>query len=94
MSLVVFTKEIAGMLADNEFFYFAYGSNMSTRRLAARLPSVKAVATGTLIGHRLAVDKVSKDGSGKGDCEHTRNDGDRVDGVIFSVACSERHALD
>lgn len=82
------------MLADNEFFYFAYGSNMSTRRLVARLPSARVVATGFLIGYKLAFDKVSKDGSGKCDCEHTGNGGDRVYGVIFSVASSERPALD
>ncbi|BCZ81930.1 hypothetical protein PTKU64_56050 [Paraburkholderia terrae] len=67
---------------------------MSVRRLAARLPSAKVVARGFVTGYKLAFDKVSKDGSGKCDCEHTGNDGDRVYGVIFLVLCSERAALD
>lgn len=67
---------------------------MSVRRPAARLPSAKVVARGFVTGYKLAFDKVSKDGSGKCDCEHTGNDGDRVYGVIFLVLCSERAALD
>ncbi|WP_268960447.1 gamma-glutamylcyclotransferase family protein [Paraburkholderia metrosideri] len=80
--------------ADNQFFYFAYGSNMSTRRIVARLPSAKTIATGFMIGYKLVFDKVSKDGSGKCDCEHTGSVGDRVYGVIFVVLCSERAAFD
>ena len=83
------------MNSSNEFSYFAYGSNMSVRRLAARLPSARVVTTGFVTGYRLAFDKLSKnDGSGKCDCEHTGNVGDRVYGVIFSVVHNERKALD
>lgn len=82
------------MLSSDEFAYFAYGSNMSVRRLAERLPSARVVTTGFVTGYKLAFDKLSKDGSGKCDCEHTGNDGDRVYGVIFSVVHSERAALD
>ncbi|QGZ57252.1 gamma-glutamylcyclotransferase family protein [Paraburkholderia acidiphila] len=83
------------MNSSNEFSYFAYGSNMSVRRIAVRLPSATVVTTGFVTGYKLAFDKLSKkDGSGKCDCEHTGDVGDRVYGVIFSVAHSERLALD
>ncbi|CAB3801560.1 hypothetical protein LMG28688_05379 [Paraburkholderia caffeinitolerans] len=82
------------MGSEYEFSYFAYGSNMSVRRLVARLPSARVVATGVVTGYKLAFDKVSKDGSGKCDCEHTGVAGDRVYGVIFVVAGGERAALD
>jgi hypothetical protein len=87
-------RVIASMFASDEFAYFAYGSNMSVRRLAERLPSAKVAATGFVMGYKLAFDKVSKDGSGKCDCEHTGMDDDRVYGVIFAVAPGERAALD
>ncbi|WP_028203551.1 gamma-glutamylcyclotransferase family protein [Paraburkholderia nodosa] len=83
------------MHSSSEFTYFAYGSNMSIRRLIARLPSARVVTTGFVTGYKLAFDKLSKkDGSGKCDCEHTGNVGDRVYGVIFSVVPGEREALD
>ena len=53
-------------MPDTEtFLYFAYGSNMFTRRLKERTPSVAVADTGFVEGHRLAFDKVSRDGSGK-----------------------------
>jgi gamma-glutamylcyclotransferase (GGCT)/AIG2-like uncharacterized protein YtfP len=76
------------------FPYFAYGSNMLTRRLAARTPSATVVTTGYVDGYRLAFDKVSTDGSGKCDIERTGNSSDRVYGVLFSIAESEADALD
>ncbi|RQM44262.1 gamma-glutamylcyclotransferase [Paraburkholderia bannensis] len=82
------------MDSSNEFSYFAYGSNMSTKRLVARLPSARSFAVGFLAGYKLTFDKASKDGSGKCDCEYTGNDGDRVYGVIFKVTHKERAALD
>jgi gamma-glutamylcyclotransferase len=77
------------------FTYFAYGSNMLTRRLTAedRAPSAKRVATGYVVGRRLTFDKVSQDASGKCDAEHTDVTTDRVYGVVFEIAESERQAL-
>ena len=51
------------------FLYFAYGSNMLTRRLTAPARAPLALATGTVFaeGRRLTFDKVSTDGSGKYD---------------------------
>jgi gamma-glutamylcyclotransferase len=80
-----------------DFLYFAYGSNMSSRRLTApdRAPSATRVAVGYVPGRRLTLDKFSaRDRSGKCDCEATGNPADRVYGVVYRIAASERAALD
>jgi gamma-glutamylcyclotransferase len=74
--------------------YFAYGSNMFARRLAARTPSAVPIATAFVEGRRLTFDKVSTDGSGKCDIEATGNPTDRVYGAIFRIALAEEHLLD
>ena len=77
------------------FQYFAYGSNMLTRRLTAadRAPSAKPVGIGYVEGRRLTFDKVSQDGSGKCDAEATGKKTDRVYGVIFEIALTDKAAL-
>ncbi|WP_081064392.1 gamma-glutamylcyclotransferase family protein [Burkholderia stagnalis] len=83
------------MLNENEFLYFAYGSNMSVERLISRTPSARVVAIGYVPGHRLVFDKFSrKDGSGKCDCERTDVRNDSVYGVLYAIADEDRHALD
>lgn len=76
--------------------YFAYGSNMLSRRLCAvdRAPSAVAVGIGFVKARRLTFDKVSFDGSGKCDIESTGNSDDRVYGVLYSINESEKLALD
>ena len=76
--------------------YFAYGSNMLTRRLKAvkRAPSAVCLGTGYVTGRRLTFDKLSKDCSGKCDAELTGNEIDRVYGVIFEISCKDETALD
>jgi hypothetical protein len=79
------------------FLYFAYGSNMSTRRLtrADRAPSARFVTVGHVAGYRLAFDKFgSRDRSGKCDCESTGSAADRAYGVVFAVDTADRPALD
>jgi cation transport regulator ChaC len=81
-------------------FYFAYGSNMSTARLKApkRVPFAKPKTTGTIFGHALKFNKVSKDRlgnrSGKGHIEETGNQNDLVYGVVFEITEKEKPALD
>jgi cation transport regulator ChaC len=80
-----------------DFLYFAYGSNMSSPRLTApeRAPSATRVTVGYVPGRRLTFDKFStRDRSGKCDCEATGNPRDRVYGVLYRIAASERAALD
>ncbi len=86
-------------MADT-FLYFAYGSNMLSRRLKARnrTPSARFIGTGFVEGHRLTFDKVSKDRagnrSGKCNIEATTNPADRVYGVLFNIPTAEETALD
>jgi hypothetical protein len=75
--------------------YFAYGSNMSTARLRARMPSAKPLGLATLPGHTLRFHKRSKkDQSAKCDAFATEDDEDAVIGVLFSFDPAEREALD
>jgi gamma-glutamylcyclotransferase len=76
------------------FLYFAYGSNMFARRLAARTSSAVRITTAFVERHRLAFDKVSIDGSGKCDIKATGNLAHRVYGVVFRIATAEERALD
>jgi gamma-glutamylcyclotransferase len=76
------------------FLYFAYGSNMLSRRLIARTPSAVAVGTGFVEATRLVFDKVSRDGSGKADIEVSPDLEDRVYGVLFRISIDEEGALD
>ncbi|GEM_PF-265545 len=78
----------------DSFLYFAYGSNMFTRRLKARTPSATPQGTAFVEGHRLTFDKKSTDGSGKCDIEATGNSADRVCGVLFTISTAESAALD
>lgn len=69
---------------------------MLSRRLRAcdRAPSATPVGTGFIAGRRLTFDKVSTDGSGKCDAEPTSNPTDRVYGVLYEIAASEKTSLD
>ena len=80
--------------AMKTFLYFAYGSNMHTRRLQQRTPSACKAGTGFVTGRRLAFHKVSHDGSGKCDIEATTSATEKVYGVLFTIARSEKAALD
>ncbi|MGI9303694.1 MAG: gamma-glutamylcyclotransferase family protein, partial [Gammaproteobacteria bacterium] len=74
--------------------YFAYGSNLSTTRLADRIPSPPAVTIAQLREHRLSFRKNGKDGSGKCDIESTSNPKDVVHGVVFRITASDKLELD
>ena len=45
--------------------YFAYGSNMSSNRLRARVPEARTIGRAHLNGWRLAFNKPGRDGTGK-----------------------------
>lgn len=75
--------------------YFAYGSNMSSCRLQARVPSARIIGTGVLAGHRLAFHKFSHvDLSAKCDAYESADESDRVIGVLYHLPRSEKPALD
>lgn len=75
--------------------YFAYGSNMLSRRLAGRCPSAAAVGRARLDGHRLRFDKRSwRDGSGKCHVVADSEAGASVWGVLYRVTEAELGELD
>ncbi len=75
--------------------YFAYGSNMSERRLRKRVSSAQKIGVATLPGHQLVFHKKSEnDGSGKCDAYPTLESNDGVIGVLFELDRSEKLLLD
>jgi len=74
--------------------YFAYGSNMSLPRLAARIASAQPLGVARLAGHRLCFHKAGRDDSAKCDAYRTAGDEDRVLGVLFEIDAAERAVLD
>ncbi len=84
-------------MAPSTFLYFAYGSNLLTRRLqaATRAPSARKRHVARLRGHRLTFDKPgSRDGSGKCDAQRTGLDSDVVHGVVYRIALADGARLD
>ena len=74
--------------------YFAYGSNLSTKRLKSRLPSALVVGLANLSAHKLIFHKKSKDGSAKCNAFSTSNCNDGVIGVVYDITEEEKSALD
>ena len=75
------------------FLYFAYGSNMSERRLRDRVSSAKVIGTGVLHNYCLTFHKYSKkDGSGKCTIEPCKSG--RVYGVLFEIKKKQEKCLD
>jgi hypothetical protein len=74
---------------------FAYGSNMCTARLQARVPSARPVGVAALPGHALRFHKRGwRDGSGKADAARCGDAGAVVHGVVFRLDPVEKAALD
>lgn len=72
--------------------YFAYGSNMCTARLRARLPCALPVGSAVLPGWELTYDKRSVDGSGK--CTVRPSGREAVHGVLFEIDSLSVEVLD
>lgn len=81
------------ILNSDPLLYFAYGSNMLTRRLLGRTSSARAVGVARLPGHELRWHKVSKDGSGKCDIVPAAKE-NMVYGVLYEIALADKPALD
>lgn len=76
--------------------YFAYGSNLLTRRLTDPLRAPSAVAQGiaTASGFVMRFHKIGTDGSGKCTLIATGNDADIVYGVLYEFADADLPGLD
>lgn len=74
-------------------YYFAYGSNLSSKRLNERI-NAKKIINIKLTKYKLAFHKISKDLSGKCDIEYTGNEKDFVLGVLYKINKSEEYILD
>ncbi|GJL56871.1 MAG: gamma-glutamylcyclotransferase [Nitrospirales bacterium] len=75
-------------------YYFAYGSNLSIKRLQHRLPSASVVCVARLSEHRLLFHKKSQDGSAKCDAMYTGDADDVVIGVVYEIELLEKPQLD
>lgn len=73
---------------------FAYGSNMSLKRLKKRISSASFFKIGKITGHLIKFHKTSKDGSGKTDCYQTNNSENVVWGVVFDINPNQKNDLD
>ncbi len=75
--------------------YFSYGSNMSLKRLNARISKISRLGIATLFEHDLRFHKVSKkDGSGKCDIFETKDSEHLVVGVVYKIDPLEKPILD
>lgn len=73
-------------------YYFAYGSNMSSRRLLARVPSARSLGVAHLPGYEMSFGKRSHDGSAK--CTITPKKGASTLGVLYQIPADQRYTLD
>lgn len=79
---------------DTHFLYFAYGSNLLTRRLRERTPSAEPLGWGMVPGHGLRWHMASLDGSGKCDIVDDAATHLPVHGVVYRIAREDKAALD
>lgn len=74
---------------------FAYGSNMNINRLKERVPSAVKVCNASVEGYKFSFNKRSNvDGSAKGNIHPTNDVTDKVWGVVFEIAESDKSGLD
>lgn len=72
--------------------YLAYGSNLCTRRLVARVGEVEALGRVALPGYELVFSKRGADGSGK--CTLLQSAGREAWGVVYRLDHAARQVLD
>ncbi len=72
--------------------YFAYGSNMSTRRMRARIPSAEVVGPASIPDRMLVCNKLGRDGSGKANL--VPRPGRTTHGVLYALSEAGFQALD
>ncbi|XP_072880161.1 gamma-glutamylcyclotransferase-like isoform X2 [Hemitrygon akajei] len=85
-----------GIVGDEEFLYFAYGSNMLQERLQLLNPSAMRVSVGCLKGYKLAFGKWNKRENrwGGGVATILPSPDDEVWGVVWCLKSNDRQSLD
>jgi hypothetical protein len=71
--------------------YFAYGSNMSSARLEARVGEVRVMGWSSVVGYRHAFNKHGADGTAKGNI--VRDPAATVHGVVFEISIQQLEVL-
>lgn len=71
---------------------FAYGSNLSVRRIRSRVARAKFLWPGYVTQRRFAYHKRSVDGSAKANSIFTGHDADRTWGVVYQIWLEEKPA--
>ena len=74
--------------------YFAYGSNLSVRRIQARASSAKVYGTFYLQEFELLFHKRGRDGSGKCDAFFTGRKEDVTYGRVYEISPADKDSLD
>jgi hypothetical protein len=72
--------------------YFAYGSNLASRRMRERAPGARPRGPARLEGWRLTTDKPGRDGTAKANI--VRDPGSSVWGVLWEMEAEELARLD
>jgi gamma-glutamylcyclotransferase len=81
------------MIQSSDFYYFAYGSNMSTERLKDRIGDCKVISGAILSNHDLLFNKYSNsDGTGKANISYSKEKS--VHGVVYKLAKEQLDRLD
>ena len=75
-----------------KILYFAYGSNMSSKRLRSRVTSAELIDPAFLKDVRMLTNKRSKDGSGKANL--VESPGDVTWGVLYEIDVQDLDTLD
>ena len=74
--------------------HFAYGSNMSVKRMKKRVRGAKPLGTASLSEHQLKFHKVGGDESAKCDAFYTGEAEDVVYGVLYELNEEDKETLD
>lgn len=75
-------------------FYFAYGSNLSIRRLQQRVDTARLVTQGFLKEHTLIFHKIGRDGSAKCNAFYTGKQDDLLYGAVYIIDPLQKTHLD
>lgn len=73
---------------------FAYGSNLSRKRIELRVGEVEVLGIARLTGHEFRFHKAGRDGSAKADAFETGRASDVVWGVVYGMTEAAKRELD